>query len=241
MEILKITDCDANVGNIVYTYSGLSEVLSGTARKFSAYSSGGRAVLEIAVDNGYGEMLRAEIEDKVADVIAINYKYKYFAKKVHPYGLNEVEQGVLLSALISADVEEDKRYVIKKLEGDEYSVDGVFNFRLTALKNKWAEVVGYVPKTFDGERLKDFIAFLLDEKRGARVFVDKGKVFDKHFRRMTRSFLTGRQYGADKLVNEVLLSGAGEVELLTALPTDVEDFLMEYLGSKIIFGKTYFS
>ena len=87
MEILKITDSEENVGNIVYMYSGLSEVLSGTARKFSAYNAGSRSVLEIAVDNGYGEMLRTEIEDKVADVIAVNYKYRFFADRVRPYGL----------------------------------------------------------------------------------------------------------------------------------------------------------
>ena len=57
---------------------------------------------------------------------------------------------------------------------------------------------------------------------------------------MNRTFLTGKDYGEAKLLNEILLSGCGEAELLSAVPENDEEYLKEYLGSKIIFNKTYF-
>ncbi len=241
MEIIRVTDCKNNVSNIVYMYSGLSELLNGMSRNFSAYGDGSRSVLEIEADEGYSPMIRAEIEDRIADIIAVNYKYSYFSSAVHPYGLNRDENEILLSSLISADIDDDKSYIRRKIFCEnEYSVDGLFNFRLAPLKRKWSEVVEYIPRTFDVEKLKDFITFILDEKNGTRVYVDNGKVFDCHFKRMNRTFLTGRQYGEYKLINEILLSGCGEAELLTSVTQAEEDILKEYFGGKIIFGKTYF-
>lgn len=239
MEILKITESECNVANIVYMYSGLSEVLSGMSRNFSAYNDGSRSVLEIEADGSYGDMLRAEIEEKISDIIAVSYKYANFSEAVHPYGLTPVENEILLASLIAADIDDDKAYIKRKISCEgEYSVDGLFNFRLSALKKKWHDVVSYIPKTFDSEKLKDFISFILEEKKGRRVFVENGKVFDPHFRRMNRSFLTGRVYGDEKLLIELLLSGCGEAELLSAVSEKEEEFLREYFGSKIIFGKS---
>ncbi|MBQ9709813.1 MAG: hypothetical protein IJV67_04265, partial [Clostridia bacterium] len=211
------------------------------ARRFSAYSEGSRSVLEIDATDDFADFIRAEIEDRIADIIAVNYKYACFSSSVHPYGLTDGEREILLSALIAADIDDDKHYIKRKIASEtEYSVDGLFNFRLAPLKRKWAEVVSFIPKTFNCERLKDFIAFLLEEKRGYRVFVENGKVFDKHFRRLNRAFLTGRQYGDDKLLNELLLSGCGEVELLSSVTDREDELLKEYFGSKVVFGKTYF-
>ena len=242
MGIMKVTDTERNVSNIVYMYTGLSEALSGSSRNFSTYKEGSRSVLEIDASSEYSDIIRCEIEDKIADIVAVNYKYSFFLPRIRPYGLTETENGVLLSALISADIDEDQRFRKRKISSDlEYSVDGLFNFRLGKLRSKWEDVIAYVPKTFDAEKLKDFIAFIMDEKAGVRVFAENGKVYDRHFRRMSRTLLTGREYGEDKLLNEILLSGAGEAELLSPVSGEEEELLKEYLGSKIIFGKNYFS
>lgn len=241
MENLKIVDSENNISNIVYLYSGLTEVLSGTARNFSSYSDGTRSVLEIDVCDGYSDLIKTEIEDKIADIIAVNYKYNFLSERIHPIGLSLEEKEILISSLISADIDDDRFYIKSKIESNrEYSIDGLFNFRLSKLKNKWHEVSLFIPKTFSSDKLKDFIAFLFEEKRGIRVFVENGKVFDRHFRRMNRTFLTGKDYGEAKLLNEILLSGCGEAELLSVVSEKDEDYLKEYLGSKIIFNKTYF-
>ncbi|MBQ9481980.1 MAG: hypothetical protein IJU84_07450 [Clostridia bacterium] len=242
MEILKITERENNLSNIAYMYGGLMEILSGASKNFSTYTDGGRSVLEIETPLDYAEMIRTEVEDKIADIIAVNYKYSYFSSAIKPYGLTPDENGILLSALISADIDDDKQYIKRKIRSEgEYSVDGLFNFRLSAIKKKWEDVASYIPKTFDAEKLKDFIAFILEEKAGVRVFVENGKVFDRHFRRINRTSLTGREYGDDRLVNEILLSACGEAELLSRVTEGEENYLKEYIGGKIIFGKTYFS
>ena len=47
------------------------------------------------------------------------------------------------------DIDEDKKYAIKKLKSfQEYALDGIFNFRLQPLKNKWREVASYIPFSF---------------------------------------------------------------------------------------------
>ncbi len=241
MEIIKITDSESRLSNIVYMYGSLSEVLSGASKRFSAYNDGSRSVMEIELTGDNGRYVKKEIEDKIADVIAVGYKHAVFSEGVHPYGLTEEEREILLSSLIAADIDDDREYIKRKIVCErEYSVDGLFNFRLTALKKKWQDVVSYVPKTFDGEKLKDFLAFILEEKRGNRVFVDNQKVYDKCFRRVNRTSLTGVQYGAERLVNEIILSGAGEAELLSGVSENAEEYLRDFLGNKIIFGKTYF-
>ena len=217
-------------------------MLSGTAGNFSAFNEGERTALQIEADDGYADMIRSEIEDKIADIIAVNYKYGYFADKVRPQGLGKTENGILISALISADIDEDKQYVKRRIVSErEYAVDGLFHFRLSPLRKKWESVISYVPKTFSVDKLKDFISFLLEEKKQLRIFIENGRVYDRHFRRLNRTFLTGRQYKEDKLLNEILLSGCGEAELLSPVSEGEEEYLREYLGGKIIFGKTYFN
>lgn len=241
MDTLIITDSERNEKNIAYIYSGLSEILSGTARRFSTVNFGNRTGMEVLVDKSYSDVLKIEIEDKIADVICISYKYDFFNKNVHLCGLSAMERHVFICALLSADLLDDKAYVKSKISGcDDYSIDGIFNFRLTALKSKWQQLLAYVPKCYDATKVKDFINFTLDYHSGRRVFVENGKVFDSHFRRINRAFLLGGGYDEANLLCDILLSACSEAELLSPLPSAQENCLKEYLGSKIIFGKTYF-
>ena len=77
---------------------------------------------------------------------------------------------MLLTLLISADLDDDKKYCAQKLKGfNELSVDGMFNFRLKPLKNKWKEIAEYMPSYFSTSNLKEFVAYLLEGKK-KRVF-----------------------------------------------------------------------
>lgn len=160
-----------------------------------------RVALEINFDR---ELLRPIFEDlcdKIADVIAIGYKYDFFSDKIKGVGLSENHRELLITALIAADLQEDKRYIrarIKKcsiqsrFEKDFcLAIDGFYNFRLTALKNKWAEVAEYVPSYFSLRELSDFIAYLSCEKNGKRVIIDGQKVYDSRYNRLRRSSLLG--------------------------------------------------
>lgn len=160
-----------------------------------------RVALEINFDR---ELLRPIFEDlcdKIADVIAIGYKYDFFSDKIKGVGLSKNHRELLITALIAADLQEDKRYIrarIKKcsiqsrFEKDFcLAIDGFYNFRLTALKNKWAEVAEYVPSYFSLRELSDFIAYLSCEKNGKRVIIDGQKVYDSRYNRLRRSSLLG--------------------------------------------------
>ena len=197
-----------------------------------------RCFYTATVTDANAELFRRSLEDKIADVIAVNYKYEYFKRFIRPSGLTAVEYDLLLSALIAADIEEDKRYVLSRLSAP-YAIDGSFLFLMKPLKKKWKEVVGYVPSYFNERELKDFIAYIVGEKRGRRVYVAHGGVFDGHYNKLFRSSLAG---GGDiRTVKEVLLSSSGEVELDCKLKEVEEYYLKEFFGDKIFFRKGYFS
>ena len=83
-----------------------------------------------------------------------------------------------------------------------------------------------MPTCFVNSQLKDFISYLLENKK-KRVYVDCGRVYDAHFKRLKRCSLLG---GGDKvsIVREVLLSNCGEIELTGPLPADDEFYLKEF-------------
>ena len=115
-------------------------------------------------------------------------------------------------------------------------MDGVYNFRLKPLKKKWGEVASYIPTSFLNTQLKEFITYLL-ENRKKRVYIDCGRVYDSHYRRLRRSMLLGGD--GVEIVREVLLSGCGEVELCGDIPKDDEFYLKEYYSDKIYFSGSF--
>ena len=70
-----------------------------------------------------------------------------------------------------------------------------------------------------------------------RVYIDGGKVYDNHYRRLKRSTLLD---GEDmKIIREILLSNCGEVELSGKIPEKDEYYLKEYYNDKIFFSCGY--
>lgn len=235
MAIITVSDCAKNIKGAEYIASSVKELVSGAGGGASVIEAGGRVTVKINCPDRFKEVVRAETLDKVADVVAIYYKYYYFKTAVTLYGLTPTEKEILFTGLIAADLEDDKRYAFSRLGlKEEISVDGVFNFMLNPLKRKWADVASYLPARFRGEQLKDFMTYLL-ERKSKRVYVDCGRVYDWHFRRLKRSdLLSGENV---KIVREVLLSNCGEVELSGNLPADDEKFIKEYYGDKVFFSK----
>ncbi len=242
MKNLKISDGFKNKNNVLYVYNTLCGLFKRTGTDATAIINKGRACLSVDIKDDFYSFIKAEIEDKIADVIAINYKYVYLKKLVNPYGLNDFEKELLITALISADIDDDKKYVINKIgKSDDTCMDGTFNFRMVALKEKWKEVAGYIPAYFRKEDLKNFITYLVGEKRGKRVFVEGGGVYDRHFNKLSRCFLTDGNLNDGYIIREILLSGGGEVELSSEIPEKDRFYLKEYYGNKIFFRKGFFS
>ena len=231
---LTITEKERTTANLLYIQSTLSEILTSSGARVELSKGTNRGVLTIDCPKEYSEIIRSEVFDKIAEVISVKYKYDFFCDKVKTTGLNPTEREILLTGLIAADFREDKKYAYSKLTGEEeVAIDGTFNFRMQPLKNKWKDVVEYVPLTFLPSQLKDFVVFLLENKK-KRVYIDNGKVYDSHYRRLKRCSLLGGN--AVNLVREVLLSNCGEVELCGKIPDADEFFIKEFFGDRVYFS-----
>ena len=242
MSQIKVTESSSKSKNIVYIYEMLSPITKQLGSLIDLRGGKNRYELIIEVPSSYQELLLKEIEDKVADVISVNYKYSFFKKNVNLDGLTSVEKELLLTSLISADIDEDKRYVIKKLKAfSEYTLDGIFNFRLKALKEKWVDILSYIPSGFKSVQLKDFIVYLIRDKMGKRVYFDGGSVYDKRYNILKRRELLTGDSGEISIVKEILLSGAGEIELGSPLPEKDEFYIKEFYGDRVRFNQGYFS
>lgn len=242
MSQIKITESSSKSQNVIYIYEMLSPITKQLGSILDLRGGKNRYELIIEVPSSYKELIVKEVEDKIADVISVNYKYTFFKKNLNLDGLSGIEKELLLTSLISADIEEDKKYVIKKLKAfTEYTLDGIFNFRLKALKEKWYDIISYVPPGFKSFQVKDFIIYLIRDKMGKRVYFDGGSVYDKRYNLLKRRELLSGDSGEISIVKEILLSGAGEVELGSPLPEKDEFYIKEFYGDRVRFNQGYFS
>lgn len=238
MAKITVTEKEENIGNIYYVQSTLAEVLTQAGCTPESKTLGSRTVLDLNISDYYADIVRSEVVDRLAEIIAINYKYKYFKKEIDIKGLTDEENEILLASLIAADLEEDKRYVYEKLKTfDEIPLDGMYNFRLQPLKRKWQDIVSYMPPCFVNSQLLDFITYLLENKK-KRVYIDNGRVYDAHYRRLKRTELLGGE--TVRTVREVLLSNCGEVEIAGRIPERDEYYLKVFFKDKIYFSAGYF-
>ena len=241
MSELIITESSIRKNNLTYLYGALGEMINQVDARVDIKNGKNRYELKIFIPDEYNSIFLTETEDKIADVIAINYKYNYFKRNVVVSGLSKSEKELLYVALISADLDEDKKYVVKKLRAfKEFTIDGIFNFRMKPLKEKWNEIIGYIPSSFGSLGLKEFISYLIKDKVGKKVYYERGKVYDKHYNELNRVELIEN---AEDLtaVKEILLAGAGEIELVSALPSNDEKYIKEFFNDKIYFASDYYS
>lgn len=227
-------------GNLLYIRESLSELFFKRGSD-KLIADNGRITLVLTVEEGAKRIATEELSDKIADVIAVGYKYKFFDEKIMLSGLTNIGREFLLAALISADLDEDKKYIRSKFSDSENcAIDGFFNFRLKNLKKKWEEIVTYIPNYFNGFELKEFIGYLLGEKHGKTVVVDGNKVYDRRYNRLKRVMLIPEMpidnERAD-VFREVLLSGASEVRIKNSPPPFDEKCLKEYFGENILFNQ----
>ena len=172
MRLIKISDETERADGIRYISAALKNVISETGGAISEKYNGDRAELKIKTPERFVDYIRSEAEDKIADVVAVGYKYDYFKKDIPASGLKDFEREILYSALIAADIDDDKRYIVKRTRiFDEYVIDGIFNFRLVPLRHKWEEITGYIPLVFTDKQLREFVRYLVGEKRSKKAIV----------------------------------------------------------------------
>ncbi len=239
MTQITVTENQYNESNLLYVQSVMSELFTHADCTVKEKVVNERAFLEVTCPEYYVDIIKAELSDKLAEVVAIKYKYDYFKKNIKTSGLSKTENEILLTSLIAADLEDDKKYAFDRIKThEELSIDGIYNFRLKPLKNKWKDIIQYIPAGFLNTQLKEFVSYLVENKK-KRVYVDGGKVYDSHYRRLKRSALLDGD--GIKIIREVLLSNCGEVELSGAIPKDDEYYLKEFYNDKIFFSGNFYS
>ncbi len=233
MTEIVVTEKEKNVKYLLYLQKNLAEIFNQTQTLVKCYKNNQRAVLELEVQDLYKDLIINELIDKIADVIVVGYKYVFLKDKVKPMGLNDDGKNLLLAGIISADIDDDKKYVISKIKGfDSIAIDGVYNFRLKILKEKWFEISSLMPTAFMPEQLKEFLSYISGGRK-ERIFIDGEAVYDSHYRRQIKSELTE----SPDALTEVVLCGASEINLLSSPDKRLESGLMSYYGSKVNFVK----
>lgn len=238
MTEIKVTDVTENYENFIYLENALKEVFSGTNSVSEIKNQNGRAVFSVKVPEYFFQTVKIEICDKVAEIVAVNYKYRFLKSNVKAAGLSEEEKDLFFAGVIGADFYEDKKYICERLKGfDEITLDGIYNFRLNRIKEKTAEIARCIPSVFTAGQLADFIGFLIMDKR-SKIYVDKGLVFDGRFRRLKRSLLLGKK--EPSVIAEVLIAGGGIIEVDGTLSDFDERYLKAFFGDRVCFSqKTY--
>ena len=237
MTSIVISERDCNEQNLMYIQNSIGELLSYADCSLVNKRVDKRAVLSMNCPEYYADIIKTELADKVAEIISIKYKYDYFKKSIYVNGLSSTEKEILFTSLIAADLEDDKKYAFEKVKKySDIAIDGIYNFMLKPLKKKWLDITHCIPECFLNSQLKEFIYFLLENKK-KRVYVDDGLVYDSHYRRLKRSSLLDGD--GVKIIREILLSNCGEVELSGKLPKDDEFYLKEFYNDKIFFSNGY--
>ena len=138
MTKLLISDGVSGYKGLEYIKNSLSEIADKTSSSVTFTTCDKRCRIVYETSEYYADIVRAEAADRIAEVIAVGYKYDYFKKTIKVAGLNDTEREILLASLIAADLTEDKKYAFDRIKPlSEINIDGAFNFRLKPLVKKW--------------------------------------------------------------------------------------------------------
>lgn len=233
MKVLRICERTGNADKLDYIRN-CEELKLAFEKESRICSENDFTFLEIYVSDEALFVANRLIVDRIADVICVSYKYELFKEKIKGSGLSEEDKEILLSAVIAADLEDDKRFVKSKIRFEqECSISGIYYFQMQKLEKKWEEIASYVPNYFTAEELKEFVGYLINEKSGRRVYIDGNEAFDGRYKKLNKTDLLPCAV-RNRLVKEALLAGAGEICFLNKTEPDEKACFEKFFGDKIL-------
>ncbi|MBQ7368145.1 MAG: hypothetical protein IJW60_00355 [Clostridia bacterium] len=231
MEQITITQNGFDEKYALYLFEKMRERFSFLPAAIDLERQGDFIEIAIKTERAYCPYIRRFVEENAAEVLAVGYKYAYFARRLNLPLLSETEKSLLITALVAADFQEDKGYARRRLCGfDSYSLDGVYHFRLRELVRRWEGILEYVPSDMCAAGLESFLEFLTEDGE-SKLFLKDGKVYDEEYRLLCKSKLTGKA----SAVGEILLGGAGQVYCFGETEKETLAFLKKYYGGKVVF------
>ena len=231
VEAITITQNGFDCRYMSYLYAKVRERFSFLPATCDLKREGEFSEIEFTTERAYSPYVRRFAEENIADVLAVGYKYAYFEKHLTLPLLTPKQKRLLFTALVAADYAEDKSYALRRLRGaKEYSVDGVYHFRLRGLVRRWEEIADYIPTDMGESSLNGFLDFLTEDGEG-KLFLKGGKVYDEEYRPLSKSALTGEE----SPICEILLGGAERVYCFGETDRETKAFLQRFYGSKAVF------
>ena len=233
MEKLIVSEKECNSRYIAY----IAGILSGRAVSGARVQIGfeGDRVTLSAETESLVELKELAAE-KIAEVLCIGYKYDLLSRCIRPSGLGAEDREILLAAIIAADFAEDYRYIRARLRDvSVHTIDGFYLFRLQALREKWKGVAACIPTYFDEKQLAEFMEYLLGGSR-RKIFLKGKDVYDCRCCRLRRAALIDGGKSEMNTFREIVLSGAGKIECLSALSAPQENFLRRYYAGRVGFS-----
>ena len=231
VEEITITQTGFDSLYMSYLYGKVRDRFSFLPAECELEKHGERAEIAFKTEREYCPYVRKFAEEHIADIIAVGYKYEFFKRRLPMPLLSGGQKRLLLTALVAADYREDRAYVARRLRGfGSYCLDGVFHFRLQALKKRWEGIVDYVPADMGEASIESFLEFLVEDGEG-KLFVKNGQVYDGEYRPLTKSILTG----VESPIGEIVLSGAERVYCFGDVDEETVRFLKKYYGQKAVF------
>ena len=216
---------------IQYLYNRLKNALASGSTEFELLRENSGSCLLCRGNETSLAQMRQIANDHLSDIFAIGYKYDFFKSKLALPLLSDKDRELLYAALVSADYKEDKRYALRRVNFlKNCSLDGVYNFRLHELRERWSEVIDYIPADFGRYELEGFLDYIVEENEG-KVYLKNGKAYDENYRELQKSELLGES----ALCAEILLSGAGSVYCFGNVEEKTENFLRKYYKEKVVF------
>ena len=229
METVFLSERRENAAFLSYLYNALlADVVAMDGRGELSFS-GERAAIGLSVPSR--QVLSSAVTDAVTEVLCIGYTFRFLEQRLR-VSLSRAERRLLAAALIAADYEGDAAYVRRKVQFlGSCAVDGIYAFRLGALREKWETIVRYVPPAFSSQDLKKFCAFLAGESAN-KIYLKGSAVYGPDFTPLRRSRLTGEE----DLRTEIVLADAGFIYCLGEVEDSVGDFLQKYYAERAIFS-----
>ena len=229
MEEITISDEKKHSSYITYLYNRLADMIVKAGGSTMLHFND-RTVLEMKLPR-HIETVRAKLVYEIAEIIGVGYKNHYLEEHLSA-SLSKRENKLLRAALIAADREGDGAYIRRKITPvSDYAIDGIYNFRLARLREKWDKIISYVPSSFSSVDLTRFCEFLVGESRN-KVYLKDNQVFGENFTLLRRSRLTGEE----DIETEIMLSDAGFVYCLGEVSEELVDFLQKYYAERAIFS-----
>ena len=229
METVCLSERREHAAFISYLYNAvLADAVAIGGASWSAFGAV-RAV--IGPEQTYADAVAPLLADAVVEVLCIGYKYRFLQERLN-VRLPRRERRLFAAALIAADLAGDAAYVRRKLPAPSHvAVDGVYCFRLAALREKWERIVRYIPAGFGAKDLVKFCTFLAEESEN-KIYLKGSEVYGADFSRLRRS----RLLGEEDAEAEIVLSDAGFIYCLGDVADPLADFLQKYYAERAIFS-----